>query len=326
MHKKNQKLPLPAQGGKKRGTPPAGQRGLSRDARENLQLYSILLPTAILIIVFMYAPMFGLVIGFQNYVPGASFFGKDVEWVGLKHFIDFVNSYYFKRIMRNTVILNLLNLVMGFWVPIVFALLLNEVRARGFKKFVQTASYLPYFISSVVVAGMVISFTGSDGIVSRLISALGGETAAWITKADAFPWIFTITRVWQSFGWSSILYLSTISSIDPGLYEAAEMDGANRFHKIWHVTIPHMLPLVIIQLILAIGSMLSVSSELILLLYNPSTRSTADVIGTYVYREGLLAGNFSSGTAAGLIVSLINLGLTVIANAFCRKFTDYALW
>lgn len=326
MHKKRNFNAVPVQRSKRDGTPAAGWRGMRRSTRENLQLYSIMLPTAVLMIIFMYVPMFGLVIGFQDYVPGASFFGKDVEWVGLKHFIDFVNSYYFKRIMKNTAILNLLNLFLGFWVPIVFALLLNEVRARRFKKFVQTASYLPYFISSVVVAGMVISFTGSDGIVNKLIAFCGGETAAWITKADAFPWIFTITRVWQSFGWSSILYLSTISSIDPGLYEAAEMDGANRFHKIWHVTIPHMLPLVVIQLILAIGSMLSVSSELILLLYNPSTRATADVIGTYVYREGLLAGNFSSGTAAGLIVALINLALTVIANAFCRRFTDYALW
>ena len=301
-------------------------RGLRRNTRENLELYAIMIPTIVLIFIFMYIPLYGVVIAFQDYVPGAPFFGPETKWVGLKHFSEFVDSYYFGRILKNTLVLNLLNLAMGFWVPIAFALLLNELRESFFKKFVQTASYLPYFISSVVVAGMVLSFTSTNGIINQFISAMGGTPAAWNTKPDAFPWIYVLTTVWQTFGWSSILYLSTISSIDPNLYEAAELDGAGRFQKVWHITLPFMLPLIIIQLILAIGSLMSIGTEMILLLYNPSTRATADVIGTYVYREGLLGGKFSSGAAAGLFMSIINMALTFGANALSRKFTDYSLW
>ncbi|MEA4889625.1 MAG: ABC transporter permease subunit [Clostridiaceae bacterium] len=302
------------------------KRGLSRDGKENLELYLIMLPTAILIIIFMYIPLYGVVIAFQDYVPGAPFFGAGTQWVGLKHFEQFINSVYFTRIVRNTIVLNLMNLAMGFWIPIAFALLLNELKDTFFKKFVQTASYLPYFISSVVVAGMVLSFVSTDGIINRLITLCGGTSQAWNTKASAFPWIYTLTCVWQSYGWGSILYLSTISSIDPDLYEAANLDGAGRFKKIWYITLPFMLPLIIIQLIFAIGGIMSVGSEMILLLYNPSTYSTADVIGTYVYRDGLLKGNFSPGAAAGIFMSVINLALTFAANFISRKTTDFSLW
>ncbi len=302
------------------------KRGLSRDGKENLELYLIMLPTAILIIIFMYIPLYGVVIAFQDYVPGAPFFGAGTQWVGLKHFEQFINSVYFTRIVRNTIVLNLMNLAMGFWIPIAFALLLNELKDTFFKKFVQTASYLPYFISSVVVAGMVLSFVSTDGIINRLITLCGGTSQAWNTKASAFPWIYTLTCVWQSYGWGSILYLSTISSIDPDLYEAANLDGAGRFKKIWYITLPFMLPLIIIQLIFAIGGIMSVGSEMILLLYNPSTYSTADVIGTYVYRDGLLKGNFSPGAAAGIFMSVINLALTFGANYISRKTTDFSLW
>ncbi|MCI8600683.1 MAG: sugar ABC transporter permease [Oscillospiraceae bacterium] len=302
------------------------KKGLSRSARENLELYAIMFPTVVLIIIFMYVPLYGVLIAFQDYVPGAPFFGTGTAWVGLKHFKAFVSSYYFARIVKNTLVLNLMNLGMGFWVPIAFALLLNELKDTFFKKFVQTASYLPYFISSVVVAGMVLSFTATDGILNRLVMAVGGTAQAWNTKASAFPWIYTLTCVWQSFGWGSILYLSSISSIDPSLYEAADLDGAGRLKKIWYVTLPFMLPLIIIQLIFAIGGLMSIGTEMILLLYNPSTYSTADVIGTYVYREGLLGGKFSSGAASGLFMSAINLALTFGANAISRKFTDYSLW
>ena len=192
---------------------------LTRNTKENIELYLIMLPTVLLIIVFMYIPLYGIVIAFQDYVPGAPFFGLGTKWVGLKHFKDFISSYYFTRIVKNTVVLNLMNLGFGFWVPIVFAQLLNELKDSFFKKFVQTASYLPYFISSVVVAGMVLSFTATDGIINKLIAALGGTAQAWNTKASAFPWIYTLTCIWQSFGWGSILYLSSISSIDPSLYE-----------------------------------------------------------------------------------------------------------
>lgn len=310
----------------KERTIPAARKGLSRNAKENIELYLIMLPTILLIIIFMYIPLYGVVIAFQDYVPGAPFFGPGTHWVGLKHFQDFISSYYFTRIVKNTLVLNLMNLGMGFWVPIAFALLLNELKDSFFKKFVQTASYLPYFISSVVVAGMVLSFTATDGIINKLIAAMGGTVQAWNTKASAFPWIYTLTCVWQSFGWGSILYLSSISSIDPNLYEAADLDGAGRLKKIWYVTLPFMLPLIVIQLIFAIGGLMSIGTEMILLMYNPSTYATADVIGTYVYREGLLGGKFSPGAASGLFMSVINLILTFGANTLSRKFTDYSLW
>lgn len=280
----------------------------------------------IVIFLFSYLPMFGIIIAFQDYVAGRPFFGEGVIWVGLKWFREFVDSYYFARILRNTLVLNALNLVMGFWVPIIFALVVNEIRIRKFKKFTQTVSYLPHFLSSVVVAGMVVSFIANDGIITLMLRAVGFEAKSLNADPGAFPWIYTLTSIWKSFGWSSIIYLSTITAIDPGLYEAAAVDGAGRFRKIWHVTLPAMLPLIVIQLILSIGNMLSANTDLILLLYNSSTYKTADVIGTYVYRETLMGGKFSYGTASGLLMSILSFALTYIANAVSRKKTDYSMW
>ena len=280
----------------------------------------------IMIFLFSYLPMFGIIIAFQDYVAGRPFFGEGVIWVGLKWFREFVDSYYFARILRNTLVLNALNLVMGFWVPIIFALVVNEIRIRKFKKFTQTVSYLPHFLSSVVVAGMVVSFIANDGIITLMLRAVGFEAKSLKADPGAFPWIYTLTSIWKSFGWSSIIYLSTITAIDPGLYEAAAVDGAGRFRKIWHVTLPAMLPLIVIQLILSIGNMLSANTDLILLLYNSSTYKTADVIGTYVYRETLMGGKFSYGTASGLLMSILSFALTYIANAVSRKKTDYSMW
>ena len=280
----------------------------------------------IMIFLFSYLPMFGIIIAFQDYVAGRPFFGEGVIWVGLKWFREFVDSYYFARILRNTLVLNALNLVMGFWVPIIFALIVNEIRISKFKKFTQTVSYLPHFLSSVVVAGMVVSFIANDGIITLMLRAVGFEAKSLNADPGAFPWIYTLTSIWKSFGWSSIIYLSTITAIDPGLYEAAAVDGAGRFRKIWHVTLPAMLPLIVIQLILSIGNMLSANTDLILLLYNSSTYKTADVIGTYVYRETLMGGKFSYGTASGLLMSILSFALTYIANAVSRKKTDYSMW
>lgn len=298
----------------------------NRDTRENIQYYLMMIFPLIVIFLFSYLPMFGIIIAFQDYVAGRPFFGEGVIWVGLKWFREFVDSYYFARILRNTLVLNALNLVMGFWVPIIFALVVNEIRIRKFKKFTQTVSYLPHFLSSVVVAGMVVSFIANDGIITLMLRAVGFEAKSLNADPGAFPWIYTLTSIWKSFGWSSIIYLSTITAIDPGLYEAAAVDGAGRFRKIWHVTLPAMLPLIVIQLILSIGNMLSANTDLILLLYNSSTYKTADVIGTYVYRETLMGGKFSYGTASGLLMSILSFALTYIANAVSRKKTDYSMW
>lgn len=297
-----------------------------RDTRENIQYYLMMSIPLFLIFLFSYLPMFGIIIAFQDYVAGRPFFGEGVTWVGLKWFKDFVGSFYFPRILRNTIVLNVMQLCFGFCVPILFALLVNEIRLRKFKKFTQTVSYLPYFLSAVVVAGMVISFIENDGIITQLLRAIGFEAKSLNANPGAFPWIYTLTTIWQGFGWSSIIYLSTISAIDPGLYEAASVDGAGRIRKIWHITIPAMLPLIIIQLIMSIGNMLAANTDLILLLYNSSTYKTADVIGTYVYRETLMGGRYSYGTASGLLMSIMSFVLTYMANAVCRKKTEYSMW
>lgn len=301
-------------------------RGMNRDVKDNIQYYAMMIVPLVLIFLFSYLPLFGIVIAFQDYVSGRPFFGEGVKWVGFKWFISFVKSFYFPRILRNTLVLNLMGLAFGFVVPILFALLVNEIRVTRFKKFTQTVSYLPHFLSGVIVASMVLTFISSEGILTRFFQALGFEAKALNADPEAFPWIYTVTTIWKSFGWSSIIYLSTISAIDPGLYEAASMDGAGRLRKIWHITLPSMRALIVIQLILSIGNMLHSNTDLILLLYNSSTYKTADVIGTYVYRESLMGGKFSYGTASGLLMSIISFALTWIANAVSRKTTEFSMW
>lgn len=296
--------------------------------RENLQLYAIMLPVLVLIFIFCYIPMYGLVIAFQDYNPGNPFIAFDgsVKWVGLTHFITFAKSIYFFRLIKNTLLLSFYNLIFGFWVPIAFALLLNEVLNMHFKKLVQTASYMPYFISSVVVAGMVLSFIQTDGIVNSVFAIFGKAPVAYNTSASAFPVIYTLTNVWKSFGFNSILYLSSISSVDPSLYESARIDGANRLKQCMYITLPSILPTISIMLIFTVGSMLSSNSDLILLLYNSATYSTADVIDTYIYRIGIEGGQFSYTAAIGLFSTAINFILVFVANKISNKLTNYGLW
>lgn len=294
--------------------------------KENLQIYAIMLPTLLLILIFCYVPLYGLVIAFQDYAPGSSFFGEGVTWVGLKWFQKFISGHYFTRLVKNTLVLSGLNLAFGFTAPILFALLLDQVRRAGFKKFVQTASYMPYFISTVVVAGMVISFVDTDGIVTNLLTQFGMEQKNYNVDPGAFPWVYTITNVWKSFGFGSILYCSIISSIDPGLYEAAKLDGANRGQQVWHVTLPGLKSVIAINLITTVGAILSTNTELVLLLYKPATYDVADVIGTYTYRLGILEGQYSYTTAAGLFTAAIGFMLTWLANKISNQLTGFGLW
>lgn len=291
-----------------------------------LQCYSLLLPVLALIFIFNYLPMYGIVIAFQNYFPGAPFIGPNVKWVGLKHFERFVSSFYFTRFLTNTVRLSLLQLAFGFVTPILFALLLDQLKNLRIKKTIQTASYMPHFISSVVVAGMVISFIDTDGLITRFLSLFGLPLTNWKVVSAAFPWTYTVTNVWKGFGWGSILYISTMSSIDPGLYESARMDGANRWQQAWHITLPGIKNLIAIKLILELGGILGSNTDLILLLYDPAIYDVSDVIGTYVYRVGLLGGQYSYTTAAGLFMSLIGFTLTTVANRISNKLTGYGLW
>lgn len=302
------------------------KKPMKRNTRDNIQYYLYMLPVMILIFIFSYVPLFGILMAFQDYKAGAPFLSADTVWVGLKHFKDFVSSFYFSRIIRNTLFINLLGLFMGFWVPIVFALLLNEVAFPRLKKVIQTVSYMPHFISTVVVVSMFLSYIGDNGIIPRLLAMVGINVTSLNTNASFYPWYYTLINVWKSFGWSSILYLSTITAIDPALYEAAEVDGAGRWKKIWYITLPQMKSLILIQLIFAIGGMLGSNSEMILLFYNPSVYSSMDVIGTYVYRDALLGGRYSFGTASSLLMSVFSFTLVWIANKVSSKFADFSLW
>lgn len=295
--------------------------------RENIQLYLMMLPVFILILIFAYGPMFGLVIAFQDYMPGSPFWGDGVVWKGLYHFQRFIEGKYFGRLIRNTLVLSGLNLLFGFTAPILFALLIDQIKRTRFKKFAQTASYMPYFISTVVVAGMVISFIDEGGMITNFLSAVFGlPDKNWRMEASAFPAVYTITNVWKGFGFGSILYISSISSIDQSQYESAKIDGANRWHQIWYITLPGIKNIIAINLIMAIGGILGTNSDLILLLYSPATYDVADVIGTYTYRLGIISGEYSYTAAAGLFMSAIGFTLTFVANKVSDKMTGYGLW
>jgi putative aldouronate transport system permease protein len=294
--------------------------------KENIQIYSLMLPVLILLFIFCYIPMYGIVIAFQDYVPGSPFIGAGVKWVGLKYFIRFVRGEYFWRLIRNTLVLSGLNLLFGFTLPILFALLLDQIRSLNFRKFVQTASYMPYFISTVIVAGMVISFIDTNGLITTLLVRFGLEPMNYRLIKAAFPAIYTFTNVWKGFGFGSILYFATITSIDPQLYESAKIDGANRFQQVLYITLPGIQRIIAINLIMAIGGILGTNTDLILLLYHPATYEVADVIGTYTYRLGIVGGEYSYTAAVGLFMSVIGFILTFTANKISNKLTDYGLW
>lgn len=302
-------------------------RNALRSRSDAWQLYTLLIPAAVLILVFSYIPLYGIVIAFQDYQPGNSFLSlANVKWVGLKHFQNYIGSKFFTRTLVNTIRLSLMNLVFGFTTPILFALLLNEVRSLRYKKFVQTVSYLPYFISMVVVAGMVLSFLEINGLINNLLGLLGLTPKEYIVYPSTYPWIYTFTNVWKSFGFGSILYFSTISGIDPALYESARIDGANRWQQMLHITLPSIMYIIAVQLVMQMGQILNTNTDLALLLYRPSTYSTSDTIGTYIYRIGIQGGKYSYTAAVGLFMSVIGFMLTLITNKVSNKLTGYGLW
>jgi len=299
--------------------------------RLSLPLLLIFTPVLIWFIIFCYVPMYGVVIAFKDFKGWegiVSFFTKD-DWVGLKWFNDFFSSIYFWRLFKNTILLNIYNLLWSFPIPILFALLLNEVRNRLFKRTVQTVSYLPYFISTVVVIGMVVNFLSpSDGIINRGLLAIGlvEKPIHFINSPEWFRTIYITSGIWQTFGYSSIIYLAALSGVNPELYEAAEVDGAGRFRKAMHISIPGIMPTIIILLLLALGSMMSIGFEKVLLLQKPITFETSDVIATYVYRVGIKEARFGIATAVGFFNSVINIILLVFFNAVSRRVSDTSLW
>jgi putative aldouronate transport system permease protein len=262
---------------------------------------------------------------FQKYSIRRGLVGS--QWVGLGNLIRFFNSPYAFRVIRNTFLISFMDLVLGFPVPVLFAVLLNEIKNQTVKKVIQTFSYLPHFISIVVVVGMMRIFLAPDnGPVNIAVMALGGNSVNFFSNAGLFRWLYVLSNIWQNFGWDSIIYFAAISGINPELYEAAMSDGAGRWRKIWHVTLPCLSPTIIVLLILRVGWLLSVGFEKILLMYNESTYETADVISTYVYRAGLLQSDFSYGTAIGLFNSVISLVLLVSANFISKKVNETSLF
>ena len=275
-------------------------------------------------VIFHYIPMAGTIIAFQDYVPIKGFLRS--SFVGFKHFIDFFNGPYAWRVIRNTLLLNVYDIVFGFPLPILFALLINELRGKAFKKTVQTISYFPHFISLVVMCGIITDFSRTIGVFNSIAALFGAEPTNLLTVKEYFRPIFISTNIWKQLGWSSIIYLATLSGVDPTLYEAASMDGANRFRKILHVTLPALVPVIAIQLILRLGNILSQGFEKVILLYNPLTYETADVITSHVYRRGLEEMNYSYGAAVGLFNSVVNVIVLIAANTFSKRVVKQSLW
>ena len=284
----------------------------------------MMIPVLAYFAVFCYAPMAGILMAFEKYKPSTGLFHS--KWVGFKNFTTFFKSYYFFRLLRNTITLSLKDIAFSFPAAIIFALMLNEVRNKFFKKTVQTISYLPYFISLVVVCGLVADFTEGGGIISNLVEKLGGPKGGLLSNPKYFHTIFVASNIWQNLGYSSIVYLSALSAIDPQLYEAARVDGATRWQQTIHITLPALAPTIIIMLILRVGSIMTVSYQKVILLYSPATYDTADVISTFVYRKGLLDNDYGYSTAVGLFNSVVNLLLITGTNKLSKKFTETSLW
>lgn len=268
--------------------------------------------------------MYGAIIAFKDYSPALGISGS--EWVGLDNFVRFFNSPYFFRLIRNTILLSVYQLAFGFPAPIILALLLNELRSKKFKSVTQTVTYLPHFISMIVVTGMIVNFTMSSGIINDIIVFFGGEREALLQNPSLYRSIYVISSIWQEIGWGSIIYLAALSGVDGQLYEAAMIDGAGKWKQLINVTLPSITPTIIIMLILKMGAMMSIGYEKTILLYNPATYETADIISSYIYRVGLLDQDWSYSTAIGLFNSVINFTLLIITNKLSKKFSDTSLW
>ena len=305
---------------------------LCKDVKKDWMLYLILLPVVANFVIFHYIPMYGAQIAFRKYNIILGITGS--PWVGFKNFVNFFTAYNFWTIIGNTIILSGLQILIGFPMPILFALLLNELTQLKFKKFAQTVSYLPHFISAVVVVGMVIQFTSISGPINKVIQALGMEPVYFMGNAKYFRPIFIIMSVWQNVGYGAIVYLAAISSINPELYEVAAIDGASRLRKIWSITLPSIASVIIILLIMRMGSILNVEWMKILLLQNSSNVSVSEVLGTFVYKRGFgiadgnasFSADYSYATAAGLFNSVVGLAFVLTSNYIAKKTSETSLF
>ncbi|MBE1442839.1 ABC transporter permease [Paenibacillus sp. OAS669] len=311
----------------------AGVASRSRSRRSSLwramasryDLYLMLLVPILWYLVFHYGPLYGLQIAFKNFSPAKGIIGS--KWVGLDHFERFIESYYFWRLLWNTVSINLFSLLFAFPIPILLALLINEIRSKAYSKIVQNVTYIPHFISVVVMVGMLmLFFSPRGGPVNAIIEAFRGDPVRFLDSAAWFKPLFIGSNIWQNMGWQSIIYIAALSGVNPQLYEAAKMDGASRLQRIWHVSIPGILPVIVILLILDVGHFMNVGFEKILLMQNNLNLESSDVISTFVYSTGILKGEYSYTAAIGLFNSVVNLVLLVLVNRFARKKAETSLW
>lgn len=297
---------------------------VKKDFKKNKVKYLIIALPVLFYIIFYYVPLYGAIIAFQDFSPRLGIMKS--EWVGFKHFIEFFQSKSFGRVIRNTFVLSGLDILFSFPLPIIFAILLNEVNNKFFKRTIQTVSYMPHFISLVIVCSMVKNFCAYDGVVNWIIAKLGMEPFSILQEPKAFKYVYVISNIWQEMGWNSILYIAALAGINDELYEAAYLDGAGRLRQIIHVTIPGIMPTIMIMFILRIGQVLSVGYEKILLLYNSATLEKADVITTYIYRKGLNDFDWSFSSAVGLFNSVVNFTFLVAANKLSKVTTETSLW
>ncbi len=307
----------------RRSRVPMGRRILN-DLKKNKYLYLMLLPIIAFFLIFHYYPMYGAQIAFRDFRPALGITGS--KWVGWKHFLSFFKSRYFNRVVGNTLSINLKNLVFGFPAPILLALMINEVRSVKYKKTVQTISYLPHFVSQVVMCGLLFEFCSYSGLFNNIWEAFGYKPILFLQQPGLFQGIYVASDIWQGVGWESIIYLSALTAIDQEQYESARLDGAGRLKQIWYITLPNILPTIMIMLILRVGQMMSVGREKVLLLYNPLTYDTADVISTFVYRKGILEASYSFSAAVGLFNSVINFVMLISVNYISKKTTENSLW
>lgn len=294
------------------------------DIKRNKELYMLVMPVIVFYVIFHYGPIYGAVIAFKEYIPVKGVFGS--PWVGFRHFAEFFQSFYFGRLIRNTLNISITSMVFGFPAPIILALLINELKSRSFSRLVQTVTYMPHFISMVVICGMIVQFTKDTGVVTSFLSLFGLPKESMLNNPSLFVPIYVVSGIWQEVGWGSIIYMAALAGIDQELYEAGRIDGAGRWRQTLHITLPCLMPTIIILFILRLGNMLNVGFEKIILLYNPMTYEAGEVISTYVYQKGVLQFSWSFATAVGLFNSVINFALVVFANRISRKASETSLW
>ena len=299
-------------------------RQLIRTLGREKYLHAMMLLPMLYFLVFYYAPMYGITLAFKDFDFAKGIMGS--PWVGLRYFREFFADPYSYKLIVNTLVLRTLYLTIAFPIPVILAILLNEIRHERFKRFVQSASYLPHFISLVVVSGMIIQFLSMDGFVNQIIKSMGGKAYPWMLDPKWFRPIWLVSIIWQETGWASIIFLAALTAINPELYEAALVDGANRWQRLIYITLPGIAPTVTIMFLLNVGRMLTVDYQRILLIYTGATYEVADVLGTYVYRRGILAADFSYATAVGVFQAAVGLVFLVGANTIAKRIGETSLF